>query len=135
MDRAYKVGFQCPAPRLKQGSETAPNPWSKEACGIDKPVDYYFGHGHNGPHCMQGVPYDLKGYDNDFMEISNRDPSDPDLQRLKPQCIMFGSTEDSKKEEFCPSCARALRRIDLTDGWPVNLGRFEGKVLPPDPKS
>ena len=111
-----------------------PNPdgtWPTESRGIDKPGDYYEGHGHNGPHCQKGVPMDLRG--EDFMEIVGRDDDDEDLQRFKPKCVMFGSTDASTVEHFCDACRRALRRIDMTHGWPAKLDKLRGKTLPSVP--
>lgn len=65
--------------------------------GPDKVVTHYFGKGHIGPHCHEGLPIL------------------PSYRGQAGNCVMFGETNG--KDSFCSNCAPAVRKQDLSAGW------------------
>lgn len=59
--------------------------------------------GHVGNHCYKGNPDNQERYD-----------STTDLNNST--CVMYGSTNG--KIKFCSECQPAVRKVDLTGGWP-----------------
>jgi type VI secretion system secreted protein VgrG len=67
----------------------------------DRVPTQYDRRGHRGSHCHNGVPLQ-----DSFSGVTTG-----------PICVMFGTILD--KLAFCPDCAVAVKKMDLTDGWPA----------------
>jgi hypothetical protein len=65
----------------------------------DKCANLYTGKGHVGEHCHQGVP------------------EKDSYAKEKGTCVMFGSSNDKRKPEFCTDCAPAVKKMDISTGW------------------
>lgn len=57
--------------------------------------------GHIGEHCH----YDI---------AAGQDRYDSDMDRINSKCVMYGAT--NWKSDFCPECAKALKKVDLIAG-------------------
>lgn len=66
----------------------------------DKTPYHYTNKGHTGPHCHNGLPDDMENY----MGYGKY-----------AKCVMFGSP--TKETAFCPECAIAVRKLDLSGGY------------------
>lgn len=65
----------------------------------DKPPYHYTDGGHQGPHCHANVA-----------------PPPPYSGKRGSSCVMFG--ESNNIEQFCVHCAVAVRKMDISNGWP-----------------
>jgi type VI secretion system secreted protein VgrG len=65
---------------------------------LDRLPLQYDGHGHVGSHCHHGVRADFSPF-----EIG--------------RCLMFGEAVEPN-QQFCDACADAVRKADLSGGWP-----------------
>lgn len=83
-----------------------PNGNSSETCDLEGGTvqfpDHYIERGHRGNHCCAGVGPPTPGPDYSGSE--------------SPGCVMFGRAS-SRVRDFCPPCAQAVNKVDLTDGW------------------
>lgn len=68
----------------------------------DKVVTFYEAKGHIGPHCY----YDLGDLPTYAGATGN-------------QCVMFGAVGADSPTAFCPKCIPAVRKMDLSAGWPA----------------
>lgn len=66
----------------------------------DKVPTHYTARGHVGDHCHNGL-----ALQDSFSAVSTGNI-----------CVMFGTITD--QTEFCPDCSTAVKKMDLTDGWP-----------------
>ncbi len=66
----------------------------------DRVPTHYIDRGHVGDHCHNGLP----------LQDSYSGVSSGNI------CVMFGTITD--QDAFCPDCAKAVKKMDLTAGWP-----------------
>lgn len=65
--------------------------------------------GHRGNHCFFPFPESPKKNDYTVEEVYS-----------VATCVMYGSSAaTNRKNEFCPHCKKALRKVDLSEGWEV----------------
>ena len=66
----------------------------------DKVATQYSNKGHVGNHCYYDLPV-----------------MDSYVGAEHSQCVMFGEAGDHPPTAFCPNCAPAVRKMDLSEGW------------------
>jgi len=69
----------------------------------DKTPNYYIGKGHQGHHCNTGLTNSQKA------KTEYKTSED-----TSSQCVMYGATNG--KSAFCPECAKAVKKMDLSKG-------------------
>lgn len=91
----HKVGM------VPGGAAYPEDDWSK----LDKAAYFYeTSQGHVGNHCHAGIP---------AKPATETYTSDADASAST--CVMFGQTNGYSA--FCPECAKAARKVDLSPGW------------------
>lgn len=68
----------------------------------DAPAERYTERGHVGEHCYHGL-----GLIEDFRDVDSG-----------AGCVMFGSNVTGRPNEFCENCSPAVRKMDLSAGFP-----------------
>ena len=69
---------------------------SADMSKLDPPPQFYYNH---GGHCYYGLPNRNGEYSSEI-----------------GQCVMYGIT--CANIHFCPGCAKAMRKVDCSEGWP-----------------
>jgi hypothetical protein len=68
--------------------------------GLDKTPKHYERHGHKGNHCATG--------------LTPTQVALPSYKNVQGTCVLFGA---SRNLAYCPDCAKAARKVDMSKGW------------------